>query len=200
MALKRPENWENVKAVSERENLPVGAYVCKIVTAGVRTYKKSDGSGSFDRLEVAFDIQEGDFAGHYQKDFDSQRNEDKKWKGVLRLYIPVDDGSEKDEWTKRIFKGFTDSLEASNLGYHWDWEEKSLKGKMVGILFRNEQWAMGERSGWKAQPFRALAVDAVRGGKFTIPKARPNKNAVSIDVTADGDNFAVVDDTEDLPF
>lgn len=199
MAMKKPANWDNVKAVAEREALPVGAYVCKIIAAENRTYPTRDG-GSFDRLEVAFDIIEGDFAGHYQKDFDAQRGEDRKWKGVLRLYVPTDDGSEQDAWTQSVFKGFTEALEASNLGYHWDWEEKGLKGKLLGILFRNEQWAMGERSGWKTQPFRALAVDTVRAGKFTIPKDKPNKNAVSIDVQPGAGDFAVVADDEDLPF
>ena len=95
MAIKKPDNWENVKAAAEREKLPVGAYICKILKAGVRTYESRDGSSTFEKLEIAFDIAEGDFTGHYKKDFDAQRGEDKKWKGVLRQYLPKDDGTEK---------------------------------------------------------------------------------------------------------
>lgn len=167
MAIKKPDNWENVKAAAEREKLPVGAYICKILKAGVRTYESRDGSSTFEKLEIAFDIAEGDFTGHYKKDFDAQRGEDKKWKGVLRQYLPKDDGTENDEWTKSALKALIEAVEESNIGYHFDFEhEEQLKGKMVGILFRNEQWAMGTRNGWKAQPFRALTVERVRNGKF----------------------------------
>ena len=65
MAIKKPDNWENVKAAAEREKLPVGAYICKILKAGVRTYESRDGSSTFEKLEIAFDIAEGDFTGHY---------------------------------------------------------------------------------------------------------------------------------------
>ena len=56
MAIKKPDNWENVKAAAEREKLPVGAYICKILKAGVRTYESRDGSSTFEKLEIAFDI------------------------------------------------------------------------------------------------------------------------------------------------
>lgn len=201
MAIKKPDNWENVKAAAEREKLPVGAYICKILKAEVRAYDGRDGS-TFEKLEIAFDISEGDFAGHYKKDFDSQRAEDKKWKGVLRQYLPKDDGTENDEWTKSALKALIEAVEESTVGYHFDFEhEEQLKGKQVGILFRNEQWAMGTRSGWKVQPFKALAVEKVRSGKFTIPNDKPNKSAVNIDVNACPEDFAAIDDdTEDLPF
>lgn len=120
---------------------------------------------------------------------------------MLRQYLPKDDGTENDEWTKSALKALIEAVEESNIGYHFDFEhEEQLKGKMIGILFRNEQWAMGTRNGWKAQPFRALTVERVRNGKFTLPADKPNKNAVSIDVAADTDDFATIDDDEDLPF
>ena len=52
MAIKKPDNWENVKAAAEREKLPVGAYICKILKAGVRTYESRDGSSTFEKLEI----------------------------------------------------------------------------------------------------------------------------------------------------
>ena len=202
MAIQKPSNWENVKAMAERVSLPVNAYVCKIVGAKVADYTdKTSGALLFQRLEIAFDIAEGEYTGHFQNDFDAQTGEDKKWKGVLRQYLPKDNGDEKDEYTKSALKALIECLEECNPGFHFDWDdERKLKGKMVGVLFRNEQWAMGERSGWKAQPFKALSLERVRSGKFTLPKEKPNKNAVNIDILAEGESFAVIDDTEDLPF
>ena len=71
-SMQKPKDWENVKATVERVALPVGAYICKIVGAKVVDYKdKQDESKIlFSRLEIALDICEGEYAGHYQTDFD----------------------------------------------------------------------------------------------------------------------------------
>ncbi|MEG1075000.1 MAG: hypothetical protein RSF84_07655, partial [Ruthenibacterium sp.] len=139
--LQQPKNWQEVKASAERVALPVGAYLCKILGAKVADYTDKTGN-QYSKLEMAFDITEGEYAGHFQRDFDAQTQEDKKWKGVLRQYIAKDDGTQQDEWTKSNFKAMVDAVEESNVGYHFDWDEKSLKGKAVGCLFRNTQWVM----------------------------------------------------------
>ena len=68
------------------------------------------------------------------------------WKGTGRYYqyhgmywlgIPLDDNSKNDNFTKRKFKSFTDSLEDSNSGYHFDWDEQKFVGKQIGGLFHN---------------------------------------------------------------
>lgn len=203
MAMEKPKDWENIKAATERVPLPVGAYVCNILSAKTVDISAKDNPNvvAFSRLELAIDIVEGEYAGHFQADFDGQQSEDKRWKGVLRQYLPKDDGSEKDKWTARSLKALVEAIEESNVGFHFDWDEKSLKGKKVGIVFRNEQWVMGERSGWKAQPFRGIVVDKVRDGKFTLPKERPHKDArASIDIVPDTGDYAVIGDDEDLPF
>ena len=87
-------------------------------------------------LEIAFEIATGEFAGFYRRNFDAQTQEDKKWKGIMRLYVPKEDGTDKDEWTKKTFKRATQAIEDSNPGYQWDWNEKGLKGKIVGCLSR----------------------------------------------------------------
>lgn len=111
--------------------LPAGAYVCKVL--GVK-YEAGE-NGNSDRIRVQFDIAEGEFKDFFQKQYEANTNEDKKYKGNATVYVPTDDGSEKDGWTKKSFAGWTSSFEESNPGYAWDWDEKKWKGKLVGIVF-----------------------------------------------------------------
>lgn len=167
--IKRPTNWNEVKEFSDRKKLPLGAYVCKVKRAAVQSNEYGE------QLCILFDIVEGEFSGFYNEDYKSNNSENKKWKGVLRQFIPRDDGSEKDEWTKRSFKGMTTAFEKSNPGYVWNWDESSLAGKLVGILFRNEEWEYEGKTGWAVRPYRAISVDSVRSEDFTLPKDKPLK-------------------------
>ena len=109
--IRKPNDWETVQAFDDRRKLPVGAYICKIIQAVVR------GSDYGEQLNIVFDISEGEYAGFYKASFDGSQREDKKWKGVLRQFLPKDDGSEKDGWTKSSLKGLITSIEESNPGY-----------------------------------------------------------------------------------
>lgn len=165
--IAKPTNWENIQIISERKTLPLDAYVCKIKKAVVQQNTYGD------QLCVLFDISEGDFARFYDEDFKNNQNEDKKWKGVIRLFLPTNDGSDKDEWTKRTLKGFITAVENSNRGYVWNWDETTLTGRTIGILMRNEEWAYNGKTGWAVRPFRAISADSVRNGEFTLPKDKP---------------------------
>ena len=193
--IKKPMNWENVQEIGERKALPLGAYVCKVKQARVQdnTY------GS--QLALLFDIAEGEYAGYYNKDFTANTNPDKKWKGLLRVWLPKDDGSEKDELTKSIFKGFVTAFERSNPGYRWDWNENSLSGKTIGILYRNEEWDYEGKHGWAVRPFKAISADSVREGNYTLPKDKPLNNKASTTVPPANvpAGYTEVDD-EELPF
>ena len=168
--IKRPDNWNEVKAFADRPRLPLGAYVCRVKKALVQSTDYGD------RLCILFDIAEGDFEGHFTEEFKANQNPGKKYKGVLRQWLPRNDGSEKDEWTKSSFKGMVTAFEESNPGYVWNWEEASLAGKLVGIVFRNEEWEYNGKHGWAVRPFRASAAGSVRSGEFTLPKDKPLKS------------------------
>lgn len=171
--INRPNNWDDVRAYSgSRQKLPAGAYVCDIIQAVVQ----SNNYGQ--QLCVLVDINSGEWAGYYAENFDNNQRENKKWKGVLRLWLPVNDGSDKDEFTKSILKGFITAVEESNRGYTWNWDERTLVKKEIGVLFRNEEWEWNGKSGWTAKPFRAISVDSVADGNFTVPKDKPLKNKV----------------------
>ena len=195
MMIRKPNNWNEVQEFTDRQKLPVGAYVSKIKQ--VRIQDNSFGS----QLAMLFDISEGEYTGYFKDDYDANTAQDKKWRGVLRVWLPKDDGSEKDEMTKRSFKGMVTAFENSNPGYKWDWNENSLVGKTVGILFRNEEWDYNGKHGWAVRPFRAISADKVRDDSFTIPKDKPLANSQYTSSSAPNvpAGYTEVDD-EELPF
>ena len=151
---------------------------------------------------ISFDISEGQYKEFFAKDYRANTNDDKKWRGTYRLNIPKDDGSEKDGWTKKTFNNAIWSLEASNPGYHFDWDEKKFKGKKVGVLFRNKEWEMNGNTGWTTECCAFTSVEDIRSGNFTIPKDKPlaNKSASASAAPAFGAFTPVADDEGDLPF
>lgn len=176
-----------------REIIPAGGYVAKIIGARV------DSFDNYSKLVIAFDITEGKYAGFFQKDFDNNPREDKKWRGVLRLTVPVDDGSEKDEWSKRSFGNAMWAIEESNPGYRWDWDENKLKGKTVGVLFRNREWEMNGNTGWTTECCAFESTQRVRDNEFKMPKDKPLPEKPAGGTFS---GFAAVssDSTGDLPF
>ena len=191
--IRKPNNWNEVQEFSDRQKLPIGAYVCKVKQ--VRIQDNSFGS----QLCMLFDISEGEYAGFFQKDYNGNTAQDKKWRGVLRVWVPNDDGSDKDEMTKRSFKGMVTAFEKSNPGYAWDWNENSLVNKQVGILFRNEEWNYNGKQGWAVRPFRAISVDTVRDESYTLPKDKPLSATTNVAPTNPNNGYVEVEDDE-LPF
>ena len=201
--MRKYRDWDNVKAAAEFEQLPPGGYICRIMGAEVKEYKRRDG-GTFEQLHISIDIAEGDFKYHYANEYRSQNTEDKRWKGVLRLYLPDENGSDRDreDRTASILKAAIESIEESNTGYHWDWDERKLKGKQIGVLFRSEEWEYNGKTGWKTQPFKLIDVARIREGKFKVPKEKPLKKEQAKAISADDflDNGGEIISDSDLPF
>jgi len=177
--------------------LPVGGYILKILDAKVQTYS----SGS-QQLVISFDIAEGDHKDYYKEKYTASKYEDKKWSGTYRLWLPKDDGSEQDGWTKKKLKTAFVAIEESNSGYHWDWDENKLKGKMVGGVFGEKEWEnkdTGATGVYTACSY-FCKVDDIRAGKFKVPDLVPLKNKPTGSVP---DGFVNVPDDatmDELPF
>ena len=192
-------NYDTTQTISARAQLPVGAYICQIFKAEEKVYTSP--KGEWHKLEVSFDICEGEHKDFYANDYRSQSGEDKKWKGVLRMNIPSDDGSDADNWAKRSFKTNILAIEESNNGYHWDWNEAQLKGKTVGIVFRSEEWEYNGKRGWRTAPFKMVPAADVKSGNIKIPDPKPlnGKAASQASTAADLSDFVEVA-SADLPF
>ena len=187
--MKKYSDVKAEKMSGGRETLPAGGYVCQILSARVENSEWGE------TLVIAHDVCEGEFKGIFKRDYDNNTREDKKWRGTFRIRLPKDDGSEQDAWKKRSLGNFIWAIEESNPGYAWNWDEKTLKGKMLGILYRNKEWQMGERTGWTTEAISADSVDDIRDGKFRTPKDKPLANKVESQQT-----FTEVEDDGELPF
>lgn len=195
--IKKFNDFETTRSyTSGSESLPRGGYVCKII--GAKPIETKFGQS----IKVAFDIAEGEYAGYYQAKYDTNTNEDKKWPGVYLLNVPTDDGSQKDGWTKRKFRTFTDALEDSNAGYHFDWDETKFKGKLIGFVFNYREFETDDGgTGWTPNAANSTSVDAIRNGKYKIPADRPLKNRPVAPAPDTSDFVAVpVGTDEEVPF
>ena len=182
-------NVEVKRSASGKETLPAGGYVCQILSARV---EENDWGST---LVIAHDICEGDFNGFFRHDFDNNPNtETRKWRGTFRLRLPNDDGSDQDEWKKRALGNTIWALEQSNPGFTFNWDEKTLKGKKIGLIYRNKEWAYKGRSGWSTEAGAAESIDNIRSGKYKPLKDRPllNRPETPADTQPETEN--------DLPF
>jgi len=178
-----------------REPLPAGGYVAKILDAKVQNYSFGD------MLVLSFDIAEGEHKDYFRKDYAANQNEDKKWRGTFRIGIPKDDGSEKDAWSKAAFNDMIAVFE-SDPGFHWDWDETKLKGRIVGVLFRNKEWEWNDKTGWTTECCALTTATEIRNGDFRMPKDKPlKKSGSTATATAFGSGFAdLADDDGTIPF
>lgn len=195
--MKPLKGYEKAQAYTEQERLPVGGYVLKILDV------KEQVNDWGNVLIISFDIEEGEHKGFFAANYKAQTGEDKKWKGTYRLRVPKDDGSEQDEWTMRRFKTVITAFEDSNSGYHWNWDEQTLKGKIIGALFNNKEYEFNGRHGFFTNCHSLIAVEKIRTGKFTVPEDTLLKNnAGATQRKLDADGFMNIPDgiDEELPF
>ena len=184
---------------SGSERLPIGAYVCE-----VKNVKYVAGeNGNSDRIDILFDITDGEYKNFFKNQYDSDQREDKKWKGRKSIYVPKDDGSEKDGWTKNTFAKWVNGFEDSNSGYKWDWKEDKWKGLKVGIVFGETGTVIDGKEILYTEPRFACDIKKVKDGtapkaKFVAKKGYTGTNADS----TSGSDFMNVPEgiEEEIPF
>ncbi len=167
--IKKYNNWEETQAakIGSFEKLPAGGYEAKIINA-----KVVDNVNGGQRLEIAVDITAGEFENYFRDQFLNSTYDNKKWKGIARFFLPVDDGSQKDNFKKSLLKAVTQALEQSNASYRWDWDESKLKGLKVGIMVRDKEYDFDGRHGFCAEIFEFVDIKLIQEGKFSVPEPR----------------------------
>lgn len=189
--IKRFGDYDKIQAYGDFERLPKGGYV--LIIKNVETCKNSVG----EYLKIAADIYEGEYMQFFAKEYKAQQSEDKKWHCNYLLNIPKDDGSERDGWTKRSFKTFTEALEESNEGYHFDWDDQKFKGLLIGGLFNEREYESNSGQIRTATNWASVcSVEKIRSGSFKLPK---DKLLSPAPATTD-DGFMSTDNLGDLPF
>ena len=180
--------------------LEPGGYELRIIGAKVEQFTNCQ------ILKVAFDIVNNDkYAGFYSTRFKAAKaqNANAKWGGVFDVFIPKDDGTEYDGYTKQAFKRFITSVEKSNEGYIWNWDENSLKDKMFGGLFGKEQFKTNEGNLKFAVKCRfPRSIESIRSGDFSIPEDKLYKEKTGTNATVFGNlnDYEVLADGNEVPF
>lgn len=144
--------YENAPAYTgEAVQLPPGLYVCIIKQVNLQEINGKE------QMILLFDIAEGEEKGFYQKQFEvrKQNSQDAKWGGTYRQFTH-DKGLP-------YFKGIICSIEKSNNGYRWDWNEKGLVGKKFGGIFGREEFLT--RDGEKRMSTKLFQIRSVEGLK-----------------------------------
>lgn len=195
MAIKKFNSYEKTQAYKDYEQLPKGGYILKIM--GAEVYENRNGQ----YVKISCDIAEGEYKDFYSKEYRAQQSEDKKWHCNYLLNVPKDDGTEQDGWTARRFKTVIEALEESNSGYHFDWDERKFKGKLIGGLFNEREYEKNDGTVGRATNLAQLCtVEKIREGKFKIPADKLLKGKQS--QSASNDDFMTLPDgaDEELPF
>ena len=196
--MEKFDNWNDVEAkgMEDFKYLPMGAYECVIKSAEEYT-SESTGNKS---LKGTVDIAKGDFKDFFTKQFDNMTG-DKKWSNNATRYLGLGENS------KGFFKGFVTTIENSNKGFAWDWDESKLVGKKAAATFEPEEYDKNDGTkgvAIKLNKFRSLdKLNDIKVGNIKLTdgsyvdyedyKKNGTKNNIADDVvTFDGDN--------DLPF
>lgn len=151
------------------ERLPAGGYICRIMKAWVETTM----SGA-EMLALALEISEGEYAGFYGKQFNMRKanNPNAKWPCVFKQFALNTDGQ-----TNPFFKGMIKSIEDSNVGYSWNWQEVSLQNKTIGMIFREEEFEAPDGSiKTTTRPAFPRSTQRIRNGVETPEIKRISRN------------------------
>ena len=118
------------KGMEDFRGLPIGAYECVIMDARVNHNEQS----GKDTFKVSVDIASGEFKDYFRKMYENDTRIDRKWNNNAVKYLSYTGDN------VAYFKGFITTVENSNVGYKWDWDETKLKGKKVCGVFQYEEY------------------------------------------------------------
>ena len=158
--------YDKSKRRKTYKQLPIGAYVLEIKSAKEDPNKSGNGT----HLKIAFDIAEGEYKDFYMEQWNNSTSEDKRWPLDAIYYLSVPH-SGSQSFVEESWNTFFADLEDSNNGFVFSGDLKTLKGKLIGGKFRNEQ---SEYNGNIYDHIRlayTCVADDVRSGNYgSLPK------------------------------
>ena len=175
--------------------LQAGGYVCEI--KGARVEKV--GANSVSKFVLAVDICEGEHAGFFDKAWKKAKESDAgaKWRGTYEVFLLDRDGK-----TNPFFKGMCTCIDKSNPGFatvvNGQIDEAKLKGKKIGLLYREEEYMKDGEVKTVVKAFAARTVEDIRKGVET-PQKKTLQGGAQQRAQNPAQGFTQVDDSE-LPF
>lgn len=180
--MNKPQDFDT--AVGYGEALPAGGYVCRIMNVE-ETVSKTRGEPM---IKISLDIAEGPYKDFFAKAYRADKRPDKKWSfnAVVNQLVYDPNGANT---TNKGFKTFTTAVEESNTNFKTQWGDAfcgCFKNKLVGVLFRREQFLASDNSTpFATKAFAFRSADAVRKG-VPVPADKlldgstPEQTAVSV--------------------
>lgn len=157
--MKKISGYDKIQESGSFKKLPVGGYVVKILSA-IDVPEK-------EYLRLSFDIAEGPNKGFFAEEYKNDTREGKKWPNAgtfVRSY---------KEKALPMMKGFTTAVEKSNKNYTWNFDESTLKGKLVGLVIGEEEFVNSSGKMRTRTYVNAVrSVDIIREGKFEVPELK----------------------------
>ena len=118
------------KGMDDFKGLPIGAYECVIKDAKIN-HNEITGKNT---LKISVDIASGEYKDYFKKRYDSNTAIDRRWDNNATKYLAFEGENTS------FFKGFITTVENSNVGYKWSWEESTLRDKKIVGVFQYEEY------------------------------------------------------------
>ena len=179
--MKRINNWDSIVESTSFKRLTPNGYVCKIL--------KVEDHPEKEYLKIYFDITKGDDKGYFKKQYDGDTRKEKKWPNAGTFIRSYKDSAAS------MFKGFTNSIEKSNKGYQWDFDEKTLVNKLVGLIIADEQY-QNQKGQVRVRNYVAAvrSVETIEKGEYEIPALKELTTTKATTSTPTNDPLPEFDD------
>lgn len=178
-------NWNDVQEAEGFERLPAGGYVVKIMAA--------EDVPEREYIKISFDIAEGKYANYFTKQYRDRMDSFGKanWGGTfIRSYR---------EKAQPFMKAFITAVERSNPGFTFGGKLTEFKGKLLGIVMRDEEYLANNGDyRWIARFDSAHDAEKIRSGEYKAPEPKPIQRLS--DIGKGAPVFTPADDDGILPF
>jgi hypothetical protein len=188
--INKPNGYDEATAFTgEFETLEPGGKILVIKKA--EEVQSSKGGRMF---VFMFDIAEGDEKGFFERQWNADKERPmRKWRGT---YNQLMEGK-----SLPFFKGLITSIEESNPGYKWNWDETTLKGKLIGGIFGREEYRKQNGDiGITTKCQNVRSVQAIREGVPVPEDKRIADDGSPALTTPKAYNFEELGSDEELPF
>lgn len=161
--MNKIQGWEDIEPMrpGAGNRLPAGGYVCVIKGAKDQVSKRGNKI-----LSLALDIVGGVYDGYFAQKFTARQRyaEGAAWPCVHNQAY-------EKGMSANFFKGIIEAVKASNEGYCWRWQESTLVGKLVGVIFRDEEYMADDGTvRMVAKPYSFVAVSEL--DSVPVPEPR----------------------------
>lgn len=95
----------------------------------------------YDAFVICFDIIEGTLQGIFAKEFKEKNCKAlTEWNSKGRYFVSCKESAQES------FQRFITAVQKSNPGYKWEWDEMSLKGKELVMVYGEEEYRANDGS------------------------------------------------------